>query len=658
VPGCEGGDCLCDVGYCRPRPCSASGECGAGLACVGGACAPAPAADAAAACRIEPRLATVKPGSAVALSVRAVRADGSALPYAGPVAFASDATDVAAVDAAGRITGGTGAGRARVTATVGGAACAAEVRNLGDPGGGLRVAVIDERTGAAVSGATVVVDGGAGPGDTDGDGVVRFAVPVGLPRTVSVFHADYAYLTVVSVAGSDLLLRVRRDGAGMAGGIKGRFVPDGFFDGSELHAGIAGTSLPESLVDLSVESLLGPLVPRELTLGDTYRTDLPQGVTLGVGAEWFIDDPDRPGTKGPFFAAPGVPSSCDDEARTAAGTCGTRAGWGLAGNIPLQTLLDELPGGLSGGVSPGVLLAALLPELSRFRSAVLPDVRFDLAPTVCPDADGDGAPDATCAAAARGPDPRALTPVSLAATRPLALRVELALPALPAHAGVPVGGVLAVGAALVPGRGLVPLGLAASLDGADGSAPDGALDGPFFLRLAPLHDGLEASPYLAAALAVDLDRLEGRATCTAADRSGCTALSGLVRRAEALPYGGTVSFDGPFLGFADDARFDVPTRTFAPGSGVAGAALGRLAFRTDAGREWQVWLAGPGPARLPLPPPGFADRLLDADGGRASLSAQALRVDASLETLVGYGPVHSGNLAGFTKAFSSVTIPR
>ena len=204
----------------------------------------------------------------------------------------------------------------------------------------------------------------------------------------------------------------------------------------------------------------------------------------------------------------------------------------------------------------------------------------------------------------------------------------------------------------------LPTILVTSLDGADGSVPDGRLDGPLFLRLAPLHGGLEGNPYLVVALAVDLDRLEGRGACTDLDRSGCTALSGLVFQGEALPYGETVSFDAAFLGFPEGASFQLPGRTFFATGGVTGAQVGRLAFRDDEGGEWHVWLSGTTTVTLPLPPAGLDDRVLDADGSRASLFAQSLLLDASFEAVVGYGAVHTGNLAAFTRAFSSSTVPR
>jgi len=629
--------CVCDDGACRARVCSASAECDGGRICVAGACVEPAAADAAVSCVVAPRFAAIREGMERALAVTARDAAGAVIHPSEPPSFTSSAPERVAVDEAGVARGGASPGRVVITAAIGGARCEAELWNHAAPAAGaLRVVAIDEVSGLPLEGALVQLETGATPltATTGPDGAAIFAagaVPAA-PRTISVFHDDYAWITVAATGASDLLLPLRRlVPDDRAGGFRGVFGPEELFHPDFVHAGIAGTSIPGNLIDLSVPLLVGPGRRTRVTIGATHDVDIPSGVILGLGNTWFKQE----------YQALGMAGGCDDPARAA--TCGLRSAWGIAGGVPLLDLpIDELVEG-GGDLEAGELLSRLLPHFQRFRSAVVRDLRFDLHPL-------------------RGgvPDWDRFARLDLVATQRLSLRSTVLLPELPRVGGAWMDGAVVFGGVEVPDRGVVPLGITAGIDAdtAAGGIPDGRVDHPSGasngevpLRIAPAHGGLEGSDYVILALAADLSR----GGCTATDRRGCSALSGLVERAASIPFGTVIDFGGaPFVAPAEEASWTPSTRTFVRGARPAGdPGVLRLQLTGGGGRRWHVWMAAD-TATFQLPvPAGIADR-----GADASASVQALRLDVDLDGLVAFAGARPGDPGAVLRAFSTIDLPR
>ncbi len=641
--------CGCDEGVCQPVVCSARVDCPSGQLCQAGTCVLAPPITAAARCELAPLRGVVRQGAEpMPLWVNLYDTLDQPLPMAdgatsGGIAFATSAPSRGTI-VGGEVVGGAEAGPFTVTARVGGASCESHFLNFAEGASDeLRVVVIDELTGVSVEGAIVQIekDGGALQGRTGSDGAISFAAAdlPAAPRTVSVFHREFTYLTLIGSDEPDLLLPLRRVIAeDRAGGFVGSFDSD-VFDPALLNAGLVGMSIPGSLVDLSFSVLLGPVGRFRVDLGGSRDLDIPQGIVLGLGNTWFK----------PEYQALGLAGSCADLAKTRAGRCGTWSAWGLAGGMPLEELpLDELT---SAGKSldVGQLLSHLLPHVRRFKSSVVRDVGFDVL-------------DTRLEGGLQVPDRAHFSRLDLHPKMRLGLRAQVVVPKLPVASGDVLDGVIVLGGALAPDRGLVPLGITAGIDGgiAAGGPPSGRVvepsgaEGTLRLRLAPLHGGLEGSRYAILAMAVNFTSLmEEGSSCTAADRSGCTSLSALVQLQADLPADAEITFRGEgFVGLADQAVFDSTHRSFTQNGAVAGSPnLMRLSLGSRA-NGWVLYFPADVQSFSIPRPLGADDR---ADGVRASL--QALRLGAGWSEIQGFGPGGLGHLAGVTTAFSTADLP-
>lgn len=646
---CGAPSCACDDSICQPVVCSADVDCEIGEVCWGGTCAAMPITASAATCRIEPMRGVIREGvPAPPITVKVFDRDGEPLPGLGvgspDLTLVSSDPSRGAFDLAGVLRGGRVAGTFAVTARIGGASCTASFVNFAALAPGeVRVIAVDELTGLTIPGATVRFEGptpASRQTGLDGEAIFSSSALPPVPRTVSVLHDDFTWLTLVGTSESDLLVPLRRSlTPDRAGGFVGRF-DERAFDPALLNAGLAGMSIPGNLVDLSFTILLGPVGRFDVELGGARKVDLPQGIVLGLGNTWF-----KPG-----FQALGLPGSCEDEAATRDGSCGTWSAWGLAGGMPLEELpIDQLTSG-GNSLDVGQVLAHLLPHVRRFHSAVVRDVEFERVP-------------ARVVGGEPVPDTARFAHLDLAPTTRLGLGASVSIPELPVASGRVLDGVIVLAGSLAPGRGLVPLGFTAGIDAgiAAGGAPTrkviepGGSAGKLQLRLAPAHGGLEGSPFAVVAMAVNFTGLmEEEGGCTVADRSGCASLAALVALQDRFGHRTDLNFPaGEFLGFADGASFDPATREFRLNGGATGDPdLMRLTLGSGA-RKWTLYFPA-GTTSFAIPhPAGMDDRARDA---RASL--QAIRTDSTWSELQGFGPKGLGHLSRWTLAFSTADLPQ
>lgn len=627
APGCDGFGCVCDQGACIPVSCSAAEECEEGQACVGGVCV-GPGAVEARFCRLSPPWATLRAGDEMRYAVAAFDAEGRRIVPTPAFRLESPDARRAIVDG-DRVTGGPESGRVEIVAKVGAASCTAEVLSLGqkDPDR-VRVVAIDALSRLPVEGARVQVEGDPSPAlaTTDARGeasLERGALPA--RRTVSVFHEDHTYVTLVDVEADDLLVPLLPNPDGpLAGGFSGAFRSE-LFEASRLNFGLAGASFPGNLLDLDVFVLVGPVERVEIDIGGARSADVSAGLVIGLGNTWFKER----------YRVEALPGACEDREASASGRCGFRTAWGLAGGIPLEDVpFDAIQSG--GEVEAGRLLAQLLPHVRRLRSAVVPSLPIEFAPRV------DGRPDWA-----------ALPTLDLEASTRLSLRVDLALPPLPSEL---VDGAVAVAGARVLGEGVVPLGLTGAVaDEETRELVDAVRDrrGVLDLRFAPQHGGIEGSDYVVYAIAVNLEGLSGGLPCTPDERSGCTPISGLVAAAQSLPWGTVVDLSSPgFLGLADRALFDPATRRLDIGGEVEGATLMRVEILSR-GRGWLVYFpSGLDGVTLPVPAE-TSDRLEEP-----SVSLQAMDADLDLDALLGPGGEDLSDFTLRARRFSAIDVPR
>jgi carboxypeptidase family protein len=679
--------CRCDGSRCVEALCSSDAECAAssGQVCRNGRCAPPPAADTVVTCQVTPDFVLGREGTSARFSVLAMNAAGQ------PVVVPAGATWTV-LDEAVR-GGGTGAEasfelsvptvgtREAVRARVGNATCTARVMVLEAAlaPSQMRAVVTDELTGRPVPGAVVMAADALGAetarATTDANGVATLAA-LADAGSVSVFHADFGYLTVAHAGAGgpmDLALPLRRNPTERYGGYKGTF--RNMSTSLDMHAGLAGLSSPDAVSDLSASLLVGPTRRVSYTSGGQARE-----ATLPAGA-YVV----QPGTTlaATDVSAQGVAGVCDallegatsPEELMAEGACGTRTAWALGGDIPLNALSPSVVTG--GGVDLGQVLAQTIPLLRTFSSSVVRDVRYRLKET--PGA-GTGAPD-------YGDQTHFATmdhDFNAERSMTLGFLFALRVPALPKYRGAWMDSVAVLGAARVPGRGVVPLGLGAATNTnpADlNTDTQVGLPAPGLVsvRMAPTHHGLEGSPY-------DLI-ITASSSAASNDATAGAASSVLIHRTlEKLPFdpkgGSPVTVSGPFPTVPEGARYNYLREAAAGLEGRQLRFLGapelpegtvlRAVFTNRAEHRWVVLMdvarATTG-VRLPLPPDSFEDRTYfgDLTGSRSPFGMQALEVSRTgtsegepldLNGLVDADGVDLGRLGALTVAFSTLDYGR
>ncbi|HEY3448562.1 MAG TPA: hypothetical protein VGK67_19555 [Myxococcales bacterium] len=612
-PGCETGICVCDARQCVSSLCSGDGECAQGQVCRSGACG-APELDADS-CSVTPDNVVLRKDEEFTFTATAYKGADVALVGADAFTFSAEDASVTVTDPNGILKG--------AAATVGykekavkaslkarpSVFCFAKVLVLGAITNGARVAVVDELSGRLVPGAKAVINGTNMIEDAANKGVFT-ATNFDPPATITVFHQDYAYVTVAGLTKTDVLVPVRKSAdATKGGGFQGRFTN---FPGQDIAFGLAGTSIAGNYLDLDLDAVVGRLVDTSVTFsGETFLTPLPTGSMLAVGGTDFKA----------AYQAWGVAGSCLDEAATLAGTCGTSAAFGLMGSIPVSAatpIIDDLSAGKP--LDAGRVLAQAIPYLKSFKSAVVRDVTYQLRPV--PESFAD-----------LYLDPEAFPTKNFTPTVGLGLKYTVKVPDLPAN--LDAAAVLA--AADVPGRGLVPLGMTGGTDtstecpacttpgkliGIDVIKEDPLElayhdDSKLTLRMAPAHSGIEGSPYGVVTLAFS----------TGGPADGSSRTSALVTTRKEMVGGSEITYSGGFLPAVEAASaYDYRAGKFNAIALASGLSIHRAVFTTDAGKKWIVYF-NQASFTLPKVPTGFEDRTmadgLDRDAAKSPNSARS-----------------------------------
>jgi hypothetical protein len=620
--------CACEIdpvtqqNECVTKVCGTNLDCGTTNVCVDGQCTAPTATSTIDSCKVFPEAAVLHVGSAFPFTAQAYKAGK---PVFAPASAFTWTGDGAASTGIFTPTAATTAAAPGVTATINGKTCNAQVQVYGAPAAlALRVVVVDSLAGVPVAGAKVVLGNGTVPAaTTDASGVATFAAAGAAPYTVSVFHADFGYVTIAGTTAADILVPLSRNATDKLGGVKGSVAnlftgPNGTAPSADVHAGIVGMSIAGGISDISFDLLLGASVPTHIAIGSTEAdVGLPSGVLLGLSTNKFKET----------YSALGRAGFCDDATKTAAGTCGTRSIWGLGGDVPISKLpISQLAGGgLSGGnLNIGPILTQLLPVFRNFHSMVVRDVPITLGAK-----GGDG-----------NVDPAFLTTQDLDNGVPpavkLAIKTHVKIPELPKQNGSYVDGIIVLAGTEVPGRGLIPLGLSAGVDDPGTGVTDGHVEDQdetppkkdqLTMNLAPTHGGTEGSPYKVGIIAASFKNISGGLSASAIITSptGCGPGS-----TTGICYGGTIDVgSATFPKFPEGASFNYVTRHFTAGAD-AGATIYRTIFADTAGHRWIVF-AGHTDFDLPTPPAGFGDRTRadDATGDRSGMTVQAITIDGS-----------------------------
>lgn len=644
--------CECDEGRCVPRLCSSDQECGGERRCRDGACVAATLIEVPARCQVVPDLTVLRRGAAASFTVLAWGARGVPVVPAqgaqwasvtgGPLSGAG--TGLEAALTAERETPADGTPVVAVEAAVGTARCQARAVVLPQAPEADEVLVVlaDELSGRPVGGATVVMtkeDGAPVPSNglarTDGRGLARLALPGQLSRyVVTAYSAEHTYVTVAGLESSAryVWMLTRRHQSDRYGGVRGSYA--GAPASANAQLGVAGLSLGGSFTGLSLGQLMGPPVPRDITLGELSQkgVPIPAGVSLAIAGTPVKTSYAAQGLAGVCVDDSGAP----DEAAIASGSCGTWAAWSFSGDVPLALLpFDRL---LGGGRLDDLDAAELFPKLgaivSTMSSSVQRDVRIALAPP--PRSDGGVADLSNQDRFAQVDHPFVQVP--------LAFPFVIQLPELPKYRGAYVGSVMAIGAAAAPGRGLVPLGMGAAVNADESAQVDAQAPlrpGQLLVRMAPTHHGLEGAEYLV---------LIGALGGSGGDAAQTPGTSFLVAR----PAGHRLTFDPEgrapwnlsqrtFLPLPEGARFNfldveasgLPPRSFrfVEGPDLSTASVVRVTLADVFDHRWEILMAPTAVGfTLPKPPAGYADRafaLDDSTGPRSSMMVHTQRFESN-----------------------------
>lgn len=588
-----------EVGQCYTWLCAVDGDCGEGELCAGGACVAAVDAKGLSV-RILDRATVLTPGATYALTAEAFDPADDRVVVAVTPTWSSSDPDVAAVSAAGVVTGGATAGLATITATNGDKTATLVIDNVVPAGDDITLVVRTELTWEPVTGSYLVIDQSTGEGtvsDLPLDGVVRIATAGDGPWDVHVMADDNDWVSWLGlVAGDTRYLPVPKTVYGHivedkehnyiaaetelrnVGVITG--VPDftTYSHEGTLEIVLTTTGLSSALFDFSLPVLLGSDVKRYLDPASeipSVDTDEPISVPGGIVFN---------------LLGPAVPSYVLTAPK------GHHRLWSLGGRLNINDVAEytsvifDAVGG--GSLDFTRIVGAVFPLFRSFWSGYAPDVEVT----------------------ETGVDADQLQFTSRLTT-PMGVTVKLDVPALPAidELGWADGLFLLSGAQTLDGY-MVPLGLSGGADTGDkeNNPPDGIADGdektpakdPFALPIAPMHGGLQgpSARYLVAAVAAAIPG--------SGDPRPSSGSAILYRWAPGEHPAEDVTLPA-FLGFPSLSTIgvDFAQRLVAVASS-AGSELVRVLFKGKRGEHWTFYGVQPG-STLHVPNP--ADYGLEHD---------------------------------------------
>ena len=640
---------VCEDGSCTSPGCGGDSDCAGGQICASGSCTSATQASAVGSCSITPNPAVVHVGNKLQLTALVLDLAGHAVPFKGVTWIATGGD----IDASTGLLTGTAptsgsTGTASVTATVGasGKTCSATVTTYAAATDPLRVVVIDAHTKKPIKDAFVVI--GSGPTwdatnkkQTDANGVAAFsAAPA--TRDVHAFASGHGYASYIGVGGSDLLITLAPYVAlAQRSGFKGNITSDDFAKLNEkdqiVHLAFFGSGIANSILDFSLDTLIGPLRHVVIKLAGDHPVNLPSGLVIGVGDDLFETQEYK------MYAEPGK-----------------RILWGLGGNINIATVLAVATPLLSGGtanIDVGTLLPQLLPLLGKLQAGSVYGVEA-------------GPPSATPTFESK----------TVALNTPLRLRASAKAPDMPTVDGKYVDGIIALAGSAAYPLGFVPLGLTAGLShktaaGANTAKVDDLSCNPkgtvacntsnLPLQLAAANNGMEAHPYGVVLLALNFGGL------TPGSTTGI-AVSGVVKLQSEIKYT-TTEQAPPSIDFSNRSFMKLPDT----GAITFGQAARKVVVNSDADPStqiyrfevetgsrlnWYVWMDKAGAGRqVVLIDPKTVDASLADPVSDITASARMVGIVTSdpaqnYASLTSFGNITLDDIGNNLRQFSVITV--
>jgi hypothetical protein len=634
---------ICEDGTCNSPGCGGDSDCGGGMVCSSGQCTQPTQASGVGSCFVTPNPAVVHAGNKLALTAVVKDLTGTAVPFKGVTWAASAGT----IDASGVLTAGATAGTTTVTASAGTKTCTSAITVFAAATTSQRVVVTDSQTKKPIAGAFVVIGNDVvGKKVTDASGVATFDGVAAGARDVHAFAANYNYASYLGTTNTDVLISLPPSvPLAQRSGYQGTITTDDFAKLNEkdqiVHLAFFGSGVTNSILDFSVDTLVGPSRHVVVKLAGDHPVDLPSGLVIGVADDLF-----QTGTYKMYSEK------------------GKRVLWGLGGNIDIAAVLAAAGPLINGGttnIDVGALLPQLLPLLGKLQAGAIAGVE---------------APDDVAAGG---------TPTfqnqTVPLNTPLRLRAAAKAPDMPKVDGEYVDGIIALAGTSAFPMGFVPLGLTAGLAAKDANGkktakvldptcdPKGTVacnTSNLPIKLAAANNGLEGNPYGTVLIALNFGGLTPGST-------GGIAVSGLVKLQNevkftsadqtpvAIDYGTRQFMTLPNTGAV---TFSKGTRKVVLSADAdASVQIYRFEVENSSRLNWNVWMdkAGAGKTVTLFDPHTVDGSLVDpmADANASARLIGIVTTDAAnnYTKLTGFGDLTLDNIGNNLSAFSVITIP-
>ena len=545
-------------------------DCIAGKVCQGGACVTPVSCDLVGSVKIITPSIVLKEGKEDSLKAQVFNKNGLAVVVEdGKITWQSSDSDIVSVDSNGNIKGGTKSGIAQITAShddCSQVSAPVEIENFANlENGKLRVILRDLYTGKPASGVEIIINNSA-PLVTDSKGWIETDNSES-KNNILIKSDNYQYLSVLDTASKDIILYltpfVPQD---KAGGYQGRFNFDKVKNSGDLKIGIAGASLPSTLLDISFDFLLSESYMKDINAGGISGTyAVPSNIVMILGDD-IVQENYRVTTPK-----------------------GNIAYWGLGSKMSMSDFLVIIQSVMgSEGLNMGDLIRELAPYLKTFYHALKTENQTTLCSKIIDttDSNGNGETDDLIPAYNNS---SCFPEFNLKLEKKLSLASTIKNPKLLKLDNEFTDTAIAILGYNVDGNGFIPAGLTIGADKKDKDDTADQLVSDMILNYTPRYNGMEGANASLVLLAMKFEKdeenskgLKGKSQkADEEEPPRKIRLSGLLKNYNnGIP--AVMDFSqANFLKTTDDATFNAPTVNF---NAVPDANIYRLKIKSVTGK--------------------------------------------------------------------------
>lgn len=594
-------------------------DCVAGKVCQGGACVTPISCDLVGSIKITTPAIVLKEGKEDFLKAQVFNKNGLAVVVEDDkITWETSDAEIVSVDSNGKIKGGVKSGIAQIKAhhnDCSQVSTPIEIENFANlEENKLRVILRDLYTGKPVSDAQIIINEQA-PLVTDTKGWIE--VENTLEKNDILVKSDnYQYLSILDTSSKDVILYltpfVPQD---KAGGYQGKFNFDNVKNLGDLKIGIAGASLPSSLLDISFDFLLSESYMKDIEAGGISGTyAVPSNIVMVLGDDTIQENYRVTTPKGNI------------------------AFWGLGSKMSMSDFLGIIQSVMgTEGLNMGDLIRELAPYFKTFYHALKTENKTSLCTKIVDttDSNGNGLTDDLIPAYNNS---SCFPEFNLKLEKKLSLASTIKNPKLIKLDNEFTDTAIAILGYNVDGNGFIPAGLTIGADKKEkDDIPDQVVDDTV-LNYSPQYNGMEGSTASLVLLAMKLenDKEETKADSPPPKK---IRLSGLLRNYEnGVPSIMDLS-QVNFLKTTDDASFNSPNISF---TAISDANIYRLKIKSVTGKILILYSSKTN-IKIPVIP----------DFGEIKfILIQAVKASKSINEIVLFNDTNLNKFTNFVTAFS------